>query len=307
MIGKNKNKKITPTALAVTYMVLTVIGILSFFLAPYTGIFLHYGLGANSIILSFIVAGATAFGDGVADLFTRVSALWMPIFLVILVVVFLIALIKKNYRPFSVTCVLNSIGTFAILLYIVITAGDWDGVWGYLGIFAGAVISLGFAFAIDRLSKGNGIVPKPSHKVSVTISMIITCALFFVFAGLAIFLPTLLEKYITFFEKPQIYFPPTLTLFYVGLIPAFVADASLYLLLRNVNKEDIFENSNINYLRILSWCCFAECVVFLLLGMYYHTSLLISFAALFMGIILRVVKNVIEAAVEIKSENDYTI
>lgn len=127
------------------------------------------------------------------------------------------------------------------------------------------------------------------------------------FAGLAIFLPSLLNGFIDFFCKPKEYFTPTLIIFYVALVPAFVADVSLYLLLNNVKTEKIFTDSSVKYLRIISWCCFAECVVFFALGFYYYTAFLISFAAFFMGIILRVVKNVIEAAVEIKSENDYTI
>lgn len=150
-------------------------------------------------------------------------------------------------------------------------------------------------------------MPKISQKASTTISIIITFALFVTFAGLAIFLPTLLEKFIDFFGKPQHYFTPTLIIFYIGLIPAFAADISLYLLLKNVTEDRIFIDSSVKYLRIISWCCMAECLVFFALGFYYYTAMLISFAALFMGIILRVVKNVIAAAVEIKSENDYTI
>lgn len=150
-------------------------------------------------------------------------------------------------------------------------------------------------------------MPKISQKASITISIIITFALFIAFTGLAIFLPTLLDKYIHFFGKPEHYFSPTLIIFYVGLIPAFIADVSLYLLLVNAKGDKIFTDSSVKYLRIISWCCMAEGVIFFALGFYYYTAFLLSFAALFMGIILRVVKNVIAAAVDIKSENDYTI
>ena len=155
--------------------------------------------------------------------------------------------------------------------------------------------------------KGKIHMPKISQKASITISIIVTFALFVAFTGLAIFLPSLLNGFIDFFGKPEEYFTPTLIIFYVALVPAFVADVSLYLLLNNAKTEKIFTDSSVKYLRIISWCCFAECVVFFALGFYYYTAFLISFAAFFMGIILRVVKNVIEAAVEIKSENDYTI
>ena len=88
-------------------------------------------------------------------------------------------------------------------------------------------------------------------------------------------------------------------------------DPDLWLLdrlLSNIRKEEIFIPQNVAYLRGISWACFAMCLPCLLIAVYgSQTFLFVMVAAAFMGLILRVVKNVIEAAVLIKEENDYTV
>ncbi len=101
---------------------------------------------------------------------------------------------------------------------------------------------------------------------------------------------------------------------YLVLTPVAAADILLIKLLGNVRRTEIFTPSAVAKLRGISWCCFAECLI--LLGgcigfnrifVRPYAFLVIAFAAAFLGIVLRVVKNVIEEAVAIKSENDYTI
>ena len=60
-------------------------------------------------------------------------------------------------------------------------------------------------------------------------------------------------------------------------------------------------------IRLVSYCCLAECAVFAAQTVYFRFAAFIAFAALFMGVILRVVKNVIARAAEVKAENDFTI
>jgi hypothetical protein len=48
-------------------------------------------------------------------------------------------------------------------------------------------------------------------------------------------------------------------------------------------------------------------VLFALLGWYFRLALAVGFVAVFVGLCLRVVKNVIEEATLIKSENDLTV
>ena len=50
-----------------------------------------------------------------------------------------------------------------------------------------------------------------------------------------------------------------------------------------------------------------QALIFALLGVAYLFSLLVTVAALFVALILRVLKNVFSIAVELKAENDYTI
>lgn len=80
---------------------------------------------------------------------------------------------------------------------------------------------------------------------------------------------------------------------------------SLDRLLANIRKKDVFINRNVKHLRVISWCSFAVSVILFISGVYYLLFLLIAVAAAFFGLILRVVKNVIEQAVAIKNENDF--
>lgn len=148
---------------------------------------------------------------------------------------------------------------------------------------------------------------KISKRASCTLSQILTAAVFVLLTAALFLLPPVLRFIMDVFGKPESYFLPTLILFYVSLPPAFAADISLHLLLRNVRQEQIFTAKSSVYLCAISWCCMLETVIFFVLGFWYLTLFLLSFAALFIGVILRVVKNVIEEASAIKAENDFTI
>jgi len=103
-------------------------------------------------------------------------------------------------------------------------------------------------------------------------------------------------------------------LFYLALIPVVIADILLIRLLGNVRRSEVFTASAVSKLRGISWCCFAECLILLGGGVGFyrlfilpHEFLVVAFVAAFLGIVLRVVKNIIEEATAIKSENDFTI
>ena len=57
----------------------------------------------------------------------------------------------------------------------------------------------------------------------------------------------------------------------------------------------------------MSWCCFLLCLLFGILGIFFLLSFAVAFIAVFLGLCLRVVKNVIEEATQIKDENDLTV
>ena len=95
---------------------------------------------------------------------------------------------------------------------------------------------------------------------------------------------------------------------YACFVPAIIALFSLDLLLRNIRKDLVFSRINIKCLRIISWCCFAIAII-MFCGWPFISYVLafVAAAAAFFGILMRVVKNVIDAACEIKDENDFTI
>jgi len=146
-----------------------------------------------------------------------------------------------------------------------------------------------------------------SKSKSLALSYLITIVLFFVLIAVAIFLPGLISDYLYLYHKNQSLYHALLGMFYSSLIPAFCAIFSLYRLLRNISKNIIFDCSNVTLLRILSWCCFLVTGIFFIFGFMYTFCLILAFAAIFFGLILRVIKNVFEKAIELKEENEYTI
>ena len=95
--------------------------------------------------------------------------------------------------------------------------------------------------------------------------------------------------------------------FYPSAVFAYLTLYCLIKLLFNIKKQEIFISRNVTYLRVISWCCFAVALITLIGGFFYIPFLLIAVAAAFVGLMLRVVKNVMQNAVEIKEENELTI
>ena len=95
--------------------------------------------------------------------------------------------------------------------------------------------------------------------------------------------------------------------FYPCACLGFVTLYSLIRLLLNIKKDSIFIMRNVKYLRRISWCCIAVSLITLAAGVLYIPYVFISVAAGFMGLMLRVVKNVMENTVQLKEENELTI
>ena len=155
---------------------------------------------------------------------------------------------------------------------------------------------------------------KISRDLSVTLSRILT----WVFMALLIFLAIVMvplsdmlidlpdnigaRNEVELWERILIYI-----LAYFVLAVGFAADLFLMGLLRCVGEETVFSEKSVERLRGVSWCCIGEAVVFALLGIWFQLAFGVAFGALFVGICLRVVKNVIEEATEIKMEHDFTV
>jgi hypothetical protein len=94
---------------------------------------------------------------------------------------------------------------------------------------------------------------------------------------------------------------------YVGCIPASYLLYSLFRLLNRIEAEQVFIPENVERLRHISWSCFGGAVVALASTFYYVPWLFVAVAAAFMGLIVRVVKNVVARAVELQEEVDSII
>jgi len=105
------------------------------------------------------------------------------------------------------------------------------------------------------------------------------------------------------------YNPLPLTITYLCFcLPALGALWALDRLLTAVRHEQVFTAGNVRKLRIISWCCFAAGAILLVGSLFVNINLIIlAVLAAFFGIVIRVVKNLFEAAVALKDENDFTI
>ena len=146
-----------------------------------------------------------------------------------------------------------------------------------------------------------------NHNNSTTLSLICTRIVMAATFTALFFVPKIVDFFIyrgTVVESGRI---AVIICVYVCLAVGAVILYLLDRLLHNIQKEDIFISRNVEYLRGISWACFALCIPCLVITIFCRTFFFILLAAGFMGLILRVVKNVIEEAVVIKEENDYTV
>ena len=94
---------------------------------------------------------------------------------------------------------------------------------------------------------------------------------------------------------------------YAMLAVAFAAVALLVILLRSTLSEKVFSDCALRTLNGLSVCCFLEGILFAYVAIYFPAVLCLTLAAFFLGVCLRVVKNVIAEAMRYKEENELTV
>ena len=148
-------------------------------------------------------------------------------------------------------------------------------------------------------------IPK---KYSLALSLALSVLFFAACVHVSIRLPHITETLINLKDR----FPAggsgtVLLLAYLILATVTLADVLLFVLLLRVRQELGFTETSIALVRAIAWCCMLCGLVFAALGYYFLISFAVAFAAVFLGICLRVVKNVLEEATEIKSENDLTV
>jgi hypothetical protein len=143
---------------------------------------------------------------------------------------------------------------------------------------------------------------------SVILSSICTKLVILLVIGFAFLAPNIVDYYLgyTVIRNPEIA-SDFLVIAYACCAPALIALFSLDRLLANIKRKEVFIDKNVKYLRRISWCCFVVSVLILIAAFSTMLLFIVAIAAAFIGLILRVVKNVIEQAMIIKNENDLTI
>jgi type III secretory pathway component EscV len=142
---------------------------------------------------------------------------------------------------------------------------------------------------------------------SVILSAVCTKAAIVLVMIAALAMPYLIPTYVNYTGKTAEIIPSLLITVYACAVPGLVSLICLNRLLTNIRQEEVFAEKNVRLLRILSWCSFAVAVILLVSGFYYILFVIMAVCAAFLGLILRVIKNVFEQAIIIKQENDFTI
>ncbi|KAF0194069.1 MAG: hypothetical protein FD169_2061 [Bacillota bacterium] len=94
---------------------------------------------------------------------------------------------------------------------------------------------------------------------------------------------------------------------YAGSIPAAVLLYSLFRLLQRISAGQLFLAVNVEYLRLIAWSSFVGAVVCLVSVFYYFPWILVAVSAAFMGLIVRVVRNVVAQGVSLQDVVDHTV
>lgn len=98
-----------------------------------------------------------------------------------------------------------------------------------------------------------------------------------------------------------------LVLFYLVFFPVLIALYGLNQMLSHIQKGNVFAMVNVAYLRLVSWACFFAAVFFLIGACLWPVLILAAGGIGFLGLFVRVIKNMLAEAISIKEENDFTI
>lgn len=95
---------------------------------------------------------------------------------------------------------------------------------------------------------------------------------------------------------------------YACSVPAWAALWELWQLMGRLSRAQVFTPQTVKQLRIIAWCCFMVALIsFVCAGGVHFSIIVVSVAAALMGLIVRMVKNVLEQAMVMKNELDYTV
>lgn len=155
---------------------------------------------------------------------------------------------------------------------------------------------------------------KISRKVSVNISMGLTVVFLIGIAICAFVMPDVadlfgeLAKMYSFRGAVSVLEVKTvLCVGYAIIALAALADIMMFFLLCRVRAGLVFTEKSVSLIRGVSWIAIICGILFAAVGYMFYVTYVVAVAMLFLGLCVRVVKNVVEEATEIKSENDLTV
>lgn len=94
---------------------------------------------------------------------------------------------------------------------------------------------------------------------------------------------------------------------YVCNLPGFMLLWCMDKLLRNLRQGKVFEDDNVRLLKNISICCFVVSVISLSLCTRIYSLGIVALMTAFIGLIVRIVKNVFSSAIAMRSELDLTV
>lgn len=94
---------------------------------------------------------------------------------------------------------------------------------------------------------------------------------------------------------------------FLGSVPAYILLVDMNRLLCNLRQGDVFTAQNVHLLKTVSYCCFAAGLICFGFSVRFPALFAITLAAGFVGLIVRIVKNVFQQAISMKDELDFTI
>ena len=153
---------------------------------------------------------------------------------------------------------------------------------------------------------------KISKSASTTVSLILAHALLSILLFFAIAMPMVIDS-APIMMGVKAYFTEKggdivfWIWFYLLMVSGALCCVALIAVLKRVQRELVFTEKTVALIRLLSWGCMLIGAICLGVVYYFHMAYLLTLAAGFLGLCLRVVKNVLETATEIKNENDLTV
>lgn len=153
-----------------------------------------------------------------------------------------------------------------------------------------------------------------NSRASTKLSIFVCYFLGVILVTLAVFGPWIFELYLTSYRG----FVPdgaalehimltTFVCFYPCAVLSAIILFALLKMLNNIKKGMTFIKQNIICLSVVSWCCFIIATITFVGGFFYMPIAAVAAAGVFVGILLRVLKNVMQSAVELREESDLTI